>query len=442
MRTLLILICALVFSHAAIAGSKKALVIGNSEYFDPSLPQDQQPSNLKNPANDAALMNETFRKIGFDVSFHTDLDSQGMKKALGDFRSILNPGDIAVVYFSGHGFQIKGENYLIPVHFAAKFEYQATAEALSLSMVVDALEEAGLNLKIIFLDCCRNDPRFRSFSKGSARGLGEVKNTGHESLVCFSTKHGEVAEDNPESSNSNYTSALGEILPMPGLKVEDVMKRVAQKVMLLSNNSQQPFTYGNLFRDWYLGPEGTAPPAPPSPSADQTALIAQMKKLQDEIERMKTVGSPPPATIPAPNPAPIPVAPVDNTRDSILNFLKSWWAGQFSNDTSDWVSEFAPMVDYCYGEGSGRSTQRFIMSDRQKLISKWPNREYEILNVAGNPSYTVTPDGQNATLTVRYKYSYSGGSKSASGVSRTVLGLERVGSRWQISSFDESVERN
>lgn len=437
MRTLVYLtILLLAFSNRLDSAQRKALVIGNSSYFDQSLPADEQPSNLKNPVNDAELMASSLRGIGFDVSHHTDLDIQGMKAALGSFRSQLNTGDIAIVYFSGHGFQIKGENYLIPVHFAAKFEYQAVSEALSLTTILSALEEAGLDLKIVFLDCCRNDPNFRSFSKSGTRGLGEVKNTGHETLVCFSTKHGEVAADNPESSNSNYTSALGEMISLPGLKVEEMMKRVTQQVMAKSGNQQQPFIYGNLIRDWYLGPQDGTPPPPVSVSSNTEAmLLARLEELQKEMNRLKSDPKP------APQPEPVPMPDVDNVKASLLAFLQTWWANQHSNDPSDWADDFTQSVDYCY-KTDGFATRSFIINDRRKLIERWPNRGYELVQVPDNPSYIAEPDGSAAKMTIRFRYDYSGGSRTASGASRLRLDLVRSGSTWKISGFDETVDKD
>ncbi len=437
MRTLVYLtIVLLAFSHRLDAAQRKALVIGNSIYFDPSLPADQQPSNLKNPFNDAELMASSLRGIGFDVSHQTDLDIQGMKAALGSFRSQLNTGDIAIVYFSGHGFQIKGENYLIPVHFAAKFEYQASSEALSLTTILSALEEAGLDLKIVFLDCCRNDPNFRSFSKSGTRGLGEVKNAGNETLVCFSTKHGEVAADNPESPNSNYTSALAEMISLPGLKVEEMMKRVTQQVVAKSANQQQPFIYGNLIRDWYLGPQDGTPPPPVTVSSNTEAmLLARLEELQMEMNRLKSEPKP------APQQETTSLPSTDNVKKSLLAFLQSWWVNQQSNVPSVWADDFTQSVDYCY-KADTFATRSFLIDDRRKLTERWPNRSYELVEAPDNPSYIAESDGSTAKVTIRFRYEYSSGSRHASGASSVSLDLVRSGSTWKISRFDETVDKD
>ncbi len=478
-KTLLLLtalvVCTLGSTTSAFAIGRKALIIGNSDYFDPALPKDEQPSNLKNPVNDAQLMENTFRRINFVVSKYSNLDLVGMKKALRDFRSILSKGDMAVVYFSGHGMQIKGENYLIPIHFNASFEYEAKDKALALTTITEALEDAETDLKIVFLDSCRNDPGFKSFNRSGSRGPAEVRNTGLETMICFATKHGEVAKDNPDQNNSNYTQALSEVIPLPGVKIEDAMKRVAQQVMLRSNNQQQPFTYGNLVQDWMFVGEGgvVAQPSQPAPPADASGsanaalvaeiqrmkesialinsqprpaessatntaeLLAEIKRLSDTITQIKN--NPPAAPVPTVSYTPPP--PVNNNKESVLAFLKQWWDHNSSDDANDWVSDFSSQVDYCYYEEPGYATRSFIRQDRQKLINRWPSRNYDIAEGTDNPSYSVSADGSTATLRVRYTYRYSGPNRSASGTSAVTLGLVRSGSSWLISTFEERVIR-
>lgn len=126
----------------------------------------------------------------------------------------------------------------------------------------------------------------------------------------------------------------------------------------------------------------------------------------------------------------------DSNRASIQTFINTWLDNQSSNSSYDWASDFADSVDYCY-KTSGAADHTYIRTDRNKLINKYPTRDYEVV---GEVDYTVAADGRSATMRVKYRYRYSG-SKYASGTSNVSLGLILSGSTWKIRSFHESVAK-
>ncbi len=422
--------------------TRRALVIGNSAY--------RWCNPLKNPHNDADLMEKTLRSVGFEVTKRYDLTAQQMRAILRDFRAQLIENDIAVVYYSGHGIQVKGENLLVPVDFNAKFEYEVGEGTLSLATVIDALGDARARPKLIILDCCRNAPQFISLTRDFHQGLAEVKPSDDETLVCFATKDGSVAQDNPDRPNSTYTGALATALLRPNQKVEDVMKDVARTVRASSGGSQIPYVYGNLTDDFYFG--GNTSPSGQSqitgPSSDQNGQVAQqLSEMRQELEAMKRASTA--ATSPAPqDPATQPQSIQDDSTSrrtaseqssvpsSFDAFFKQMLRDQLSNDPSEWASDFAPSVDYCYKDG-GPASQSYIRNDRAKLINIYPVRKYKLGEVEN--TRVISPSEVQMTYTFSYIYT---GKKQAVGRCREIFTAELNGGRWQITSFNETVDRN
>jgi uncharacterized caspase-like protein len=345
-------------AHEAGA-ARHALVIGNSEY--------QFGNPLKNPRNDADLMEASLKAVGFEVTKKKDLTINQIKAAMREFYGSLSRGDFAIVYYSGHGIQYKGENYLVPIDFNAKYGYEVGDAAISLSFIMSALGESGAQPKLIVLDCCRDAPTFRSLTKSLSRGLADVTREDDETLVCFATKHGEVAADDPDQPNSNYTKALaGEIIE-PGRKVDDVMKEVTRSVKAASGGKQVPYVYGNLTEDIYFvgGPRSADSAAQSGGSSSDVngQLVREMAAIRQHLEQMtksKSAATPVPQPTPgieavsrppAPDPDPIP--------QSFKNFVERMWQHQSSNDASDWASDFASTVDYCYKE-DGPASRGFV----------------------------------------------------------------------------------
>src|SRR5215470_6512045 len=228
----------------ALADKRIALVIGNGAYVKvPKLP---------NPTNDSGAMAGLLRKAGFDVvEEKTDLRVDAMRRVLRDFSEHVRDADIAVVFYAGHGMEMNGVNYLIPVDAALARDVDVEDEAVSLDRVIRTLEPVR-RLQLVILDACRDNPFLRSSRRtivsGSVRsGHGEIdeKTLPPNTLIAFAQKAGATAEDGT-GSNSPYTTALLKHLLTPGLDVELALRRVRDEVLQATRNRQEPFKYGSL----------------------------------------------------------------------------------------------------------------------------------------------------------------------------------------------------
>jgi Caspase domain/Bacterial SH3 domain len=249
----------LIFLGAAVlpasAASRIALVIGNADYL--------YANALPNPVNDANLLAGVLRSEGFEVTAVLDADQRTMKRAFSDFAARLQmagPDAVALVYYAGHGVQFRGVNYLIPVDARLDTEAQLDIETLSADTIMQAIAAAGSKLNIVILDACRNSP-FRSF-RAVTRGLAAI-DAPQGTLVAFSTAPGQAARDGAAGANSPYSAALGEMLRQPGLRIEDVFKRVRQRVSHETNGEQTPWESSSLVGDFYPAGGGVSTLANP-----------------------------------------------------------------------------------------------------------------------------------------------------------------------------------
>lgn len=225
----------------ASAAKRVALVIGNSTY--------QQAPRLTNPDNDAAAIADMFRVAGFTVISKHDVGITDMRRALRDFAITAQDADIAVVYFAGHGIEINGENYVIPVDAVLERDTDVDDETISLDRVIRLLEPVR-RLRLIILDACRDNPFSRSMkrslaSRSMSRGLAKVEPAMSNTLVAFAAKAGSTASDG-DGTHSPFTSALLDHLTEPGLDLRIAFGRVRDEVMAKTGSEQEPFMYGSL----------------------------------------------------------------------------------------------------------------------------------------------------------------------------------------------------
>ncbi|MDA9398903.1 caspase family protein [Bradyrhizobium sp. CCBAU 45389] len=242
----LLLAAALLFgTDPAFAGKRVALVLANSAY--------QHAPSLANPVNDGAVMAKTLKEAGFDVveSRH-DLSAQDTRRVLRDFADATRSADIAVVYYAGHGIEVEGSNYLIPVDAKLERDTDVYDEALSLDRVLVAVEPAK-QLRLVILDACRDNPFGKTMkrtiaSRGIGRGLAQVEPTSPNTLIAYSAKAGFTAQDG-DGANSPFTVALSKHLTTPGLDVRRAFGFVRDDVLKSTGNKQEPFVYGSLGGD-------------------------------------------------------------------------------------------------------------------------------------------------------------------------------------------------
>ncbi len=245
-------------SHAAAperAGARVALVIGNAAYRD---------SPLTNPVNDAKAMAGALRDAGFDVKLHTDIDHRAMAAAVRDFGDKLRRSSVGVFYFAGHGMQIKGRNYLVPVGAEIQREDEVVYATLDAQAVLDKMDSAGNGLNLMILDACRNNPFARNF-RSSAQGLAQM-DAPVGTLVAFATAPGSVASDG-QGQHGLYTQHLLQEMRVPGAKVEEVFKRVRASVRRDSAGKQVPWEATSLEGDLSFFAPPAAPAAATAPAA-------------------------------------------------------------------------------------------------------------------------------------------------------------------------------
>jgi hypothetical protein len=220
---------------------KIALVIGNARY--PGAP-------LRNPVNDARAMSDKLERLGFQVTLLENADNRDMARAVGAFGAAITRGGVGLFYYAGHGMQVRGRNFLVPVDARIESEASVLVEAIEADSVLEQMAAAGNRLNIVILDACRNNPFERRF-RGSSAGLAQTEApTG--SLIAYATAPGKVASDG-DGENGLYTGELLRVLEEPGLKVEDVFKRVRARVAAATNNQQVPWEASSLTGDFYFG---------------------------------------------------------------------------------------------------------------------------------------------------------------------------------------------
>ena len=186
-------------------GTRIALVIGNSTY--------RHISRLENPDSDAELMTATLQKAGFKVTKLIDADQSTMKKAMLEFgRELRGGADASLFYYSGHGVQVKAENYLIPVDASIKDEDEVGFQAIDVNAFLQTMDSSPSKVKIVVLDACRDNPFANQF-RSASRGLASVT-APSGTYIAYSTAPGSVAEDG-DGRNSPYTAALAEFILRP-----------------------------------------------------------------------------------------------------------------------------------------------------------------------------------------------------------------------------------
>jgi uncharacterized caspase-like protein len=217
-----------------------ALVIGNSNY---------QVGPLANPANDAKAMAQTLRESGFDVMQYTNLNKRDFEESLRAFGSKIPRGGVALFYFAGHGVQVKGVNFLLPIGARVEKEGDIEYEAVDAGRIMNELESAGSRLNIVILDACRNNPfaqRVRSLQRGLA-----VISAPSGTVVAYATGPGDVASDG-DGANGLYTQELLKNMREPNLRIEDVLKRTRIAVKEKTNGQQVPWENTSLDGDFYF----------------------------------------------------------------------------------------------------------------------------------------------------------------------------------------------
>jgi hypothetical protein len=274
MKHLLILLSLLFLTFPTAvysAQNRVALVIGNGAYRN---------SPLRNPVNDARLMRNLLRKAGFSVTSLENANKKELVNAIRNFGNALRYSDAALFYFSGHGNQYKGKNWLIPIGANVQRESDLEFEAVNAERVLAEMEGgSSKRVNIVMFDACRVNRNFRSF-RSNNRGLAQPRVQPEGSIVAFSTAPGTVAYDG-EGRNSPYVAELSKHMLTPGLKIEDVFKRVRVGVKSRTSRKpspQIPWENSAMTGDFYFVlPQGGV--TTPVPSYTETSADKQMWEL-------------------------------------------------------------------------------------------------------------------------------------------------------------------
>jgi uncharacterized caspase-like protein len=247
-----------------------ALVIGNNAYTD---------GMLKNPINDARTMATTLTDLGFEVNKLENADRGAMQRAVLEFGRKLNEETVGLFYFAGHGMQVRGANYLIPVKASIQSEDEVEVEGVDVAYVLARMATAKNQFNIVILDACRNNPFQRSF-RSSNNGLAAISApTG--TLIAYATAPGSVASDG-DAANGVYTAELAQAIRQPGVSMEEAFKRARGGVIARTQGKQTPWesssVVGNfMFRDAPAGGQQQATAA----DATEIAFWNSVKDSQD-----------------------------------------------------------------------------------------------------------------------------------------------------------------
>lgn len=250
-----------------------ALVIGNATYAD---------APLKNPVNDATDMAATLKTLGFRVSLHTNLDQNQMKRQIRSFgEQLTQSGAVGLFYYAGHGVQVKGVNYLIPVGAKANSEQEIEYEAVEAGFVFAQMEAANNSANIVILDACRNNPFARSY-RSADKGLAPI-NAPSGTLIAYATAPGSVASDGT-GRNGLYTQELLKQIKTDNLSIEEAFKRVRVAVRSLTANKQTPWESSSLVGNFYFSGTANGVAAPLAPADTAAAEAAIWDAIKDSRE--------------------------------------------------------------------------------------------------------------------------------------------------------------
>jgi hypothetical protein len=275
-----LVLAGLLFASAAAQGAtadkpiekRIALVIGNARY--PAIP-------LNNPENDARVVGRTLRGLGFEVDEQVNLPVKKFRQVVRAYVRRLQQEDaVGLLYYAGHGVQIDGKNYLLPVDINLRDEEEIKDEAVDIDdLFVSKLDRAKARALIVILDACRDNP-FRGKTRNIAASGGLAEMGARGALIAYSAAPGATAEDGPEGTNSVFTRHLVREMLEPGVEVETMFKNVRIKVLQETNKRQMPWVNTSLTIPFAFNPQRV-------PSREEVAKQGEIEKLRDRLERLE-----------------------------------------------------------------------------------------------------------------------------------------------------------
>lgn len=443
LRTLLLAAACLIPVVSQADEARTALVMGAWNYKGAMFKQ------LPGIDKDVERMSDKLTKLGFEVIRCENPNLVEAERAIDQFGSILKAKKgVGLFYFSGHGAELQGGNYLIPVGIdRMEDKSDLKVKALNAQLVLNRMSAAQSRINLVFLDCCRNEATKAATDTGlapmSAKGV----------FVGFATASGATAAAG--MNGSPYTSSLLTHMEERGLEIKAMHTLVTRDVMQITKSAgdeQSPFESASLSGSFYFVPGERA-------QEDESALRARIEsemraKIEDEVKRrvddfkekngvaltteqMQAMirAELEKASKPVVNkPQPRQQSP---SKAALARFVQTWWEHQNSDSAGVWAGDFRESCGYCYAD-NGTASRAFIRNDRAKLIGRYPQR---FLSVIDQPQSTISADGRSATVQIRYAYQYRG-TKFASGQTKVKMELDWDGDSWGISDYNESVVRD
>ncbi|MEL6317482.1 MAG: caspase family protein, partial [Pseudomonadota bacterium] len=264
------------------SGKRVALVIGNGAY--------ERVPKLANPASDARAMSAALKSVGFQVVEAVDAGRTELFAALVTFAGQAKGAEAALVFYAGHGVQVSGENWLLPVDAAVAGTTELRADAVRLADVTTALDEAGARVKIVLLDACRDNPFPIASTRSAGQGLAPISTASAAgTLVAFATAPGAVAADG-DGRNSPFTAALVEELTAPGVEIREMLGNVRSRVYAETGERQIPWVNEALIGKFYFA--GAEPTVPGAPSDAEIGGDDSGLTDKEAFELAKEIGTP------------------------------------------------------------------------------------------------------------------------------------------------------
>lgn len=370
-----------------------AIVIGNSDY------QSARLQHLPNAVNDATKLSESLKRLNFDVLTGTDLSSDGFAKLFGEADSRLAAASAVLIFYAGHGVQLQGENYLLPVDTPdPKTLGELTAGAVKLNDVIARFSRRERQT-FIFLDACRNNP----MGKGASimDGLAQVE-VGENTFIAFATQPGNITADG-SGDNSPFTTALLKNVEIPGLSVSDMMIRVRNETEALTVGRQVPWDQSNLREQFYFTEQQVLDPAQLSASLSRILADPVAKeKLQVELasndlqtavlivgQTLRSVEMSAPSGASA-EPAGTQIASLEGARQSVVSGLKTLVVGTSDRETDpEKATDLARSIQIelrrlgCYrmavdgdwGKSSAHALTSYYKNTKRTAFSNQPSLE-------------------------------------------------------------------
>jgi uncharacterized caspase-like protein len=280
---LALLLISLLCSLPAAAEKRVALVVGNSNYA--------QVGTLANPANDANDIASALKAAGFEVILGIDVDKREFDKKVRNFADILEDADAAIFFYAGHGLQVAGRNFLLPVDARVQTERDLDFDAVNLDFVLKQMELGRADkTNIVFLDACRDNPFTRNLARSMGtrsasigKGLAQV-DTGVGTFIAYSTQPGNVALDGT-GRNSPFTAALAKRVREPDRNLTSVMIEVRKDVLAATGGKQVPWDHSALTGEFYFQPSTGERSETRGVGEDPEALQQRMRSLEDEVKK-------------------------------------------------------------------------------------------------------------------------------------------------------------